>query len=207
MHTKLITAAAKTVLRPMGLFQKGRSRTWLDDRQWWMCVVVFQPSSWSRGSYLNVGCMWLWHVKDYISFDEGYRVDSFVEFRDEHQFESAAAQLADRAAKEVARYRALFPNISSVCEYLLQIELAPGWPWYDAGIACALVDKRHEARELLKKFTQLKDTNEFVAAAQEEAERLISLVGTAQFRELIAEKVRKTREIQKLPELDIVSFE
>src|SRR5687767_4381931 len=76
IHSTLITAAAREILRPMGLFQKGRSRTWLDDQGWWVCVVEFQPSSWSRGSYLNVGCMWLWGVKDYISFDEGYRIES-----------------------------------------------------------------------------------------------------------------------------------
>lgn len=74
----------------MGLSQKGRSRIWLDDQRWWLCVVEFQPSSWSRGSYLNVGCMWLWPVRDDISFDEGYRVEEFCEFRDEAQFEAAA---------------------------------------------------------------------------------------------------------------------
>src|SRR5262249_20811083 len=98
IHSKLITAAARTILRPLGLFQKGRSRTWLDDRGWWVGVVEFQPSSWSRGSYLNVGCMWLWDVKNYVSFDEGYRVESFAEYQDDDQFRQAATDLANRAA-------------------------------------------------------------------------------------------------------------
>src|SRR5256885_11111558 len=54
-HSKLITAAAREILRPLGLFQKGRSRVWLDDQGWWLGVVEFQPSDWSKGSYLNVG--------------------------------------------------------------------------------------------------------------------------------------------------------
>src|SRR5436309_1568598 len=74
-HTKLLTAAARSVLRPLGLQQRGRSRLWLDDHGWWVVVVEFQPSGWSIGSYLNVGAMWLWFEKDYISFDYGSRIE------------------------------------------------------------------------------------------------------------------------------------
>src|SRR5213592_4672206 len=74
-HTKLINAAARETLRPLGLLQEGRSRTWLDDQAWWLGIVEFQPSNWTRGSYLNVGVNWLWNVKDWLSFDFGYRVD------------------------------------------------------------------------------------------------------------------------------------
>ena len=74
-HTKLINAAARETLRPLGLVQEGRSRTWLDDRAWWLGIVEFQPSDWTRGSYLNVGVSWLWNVKDWQSFDYRHRVD------------------------------------------------------------------------------------------------------------------------------------
>jgi hypothetical protein len=151
--------------------------------------------------------MWLWVVKDYISFDEGHRVESFVEFRNENQFESAAIQLAKRAAKEVARYRALFPNIAKACEHYLQQDLAPGWPCYHAAIACALANKVDVARSLLERFADPKDNNDFVTAARDEARGLVPLVGTVRFRELIAEKVRRTRNIQKLPAVASVSFE
>jgi hypothetical protein len=81
-HTRLLTAAARGILRPLGLRQKGRSRTWLDDRGWWVGVVEFQSSSWSKGRYLNVGGMWLWHEhgRD-VHFDVGHRVDGagFIE--------------------------------------------------------------------------------------------------------------------------------
>ena len=42
-HSKLITSAARDVLRPLGLRRRGRSRVWLDDRGWWLGVVEFQP--------------------------------------------------------------------------------------------------------------------------------------------------------------------
>src|ERR1051325_6569931 len=99
VHSTLIARSARSILRPMGLTQKGRSRTWLDDHGWWLCVVEFQPSSWAGGSYLNVGCCLLWQVKDSLSFDEGYRVENFAEFKDEAQFGSASDQLVQRAAE------------------------------------------------------------------------------------------------------------
>jgi hypothetical protein len=191
----------------MGLVQKGRSRTWFDDRQWWLCVVEFQPSAWSRGSYLNVGCMWLWLVKDYITFDEGHRVESFVDFRDEEQFERAAVQLAERAAQEVNRYRALFPNIANLAEYYSGQDLASGWPCYNAAIACALSNKVDVARSLFKRFAEPRADNEFIANVQDDSKLLASLVGTHQFCEVIADRVRQTRETQKLPAVAHFSFE
>ena len=54
-HNRIIARAAKRRLEPLGCLQKGRSRTWIDDHGWWIGVVEFQPSGWSKGSYLNVG--------------------------------------------------------------------------------------------------------------------------------------------------------
>ena len=55
IHTKIITQAAREILRPKGLVQIGRSRLWTDDHGWWLINVEFQPSGVSKGSYLNVG--------------------------------------------------------------------------------------------------------------------------------------------------------
>ena len=208
VHSKLLTVAARNILRPMGLVQKGRSRTWLDDHQWWMCVVEFQPSSWSRGSYLNVGCMWLWVVKDYISFDEGYRVEGFHDFQDEQQFGTEAMCLAARAAQEVTRYRALFPTVRDVADYYQRHSPEVGWPSYHAAIACALSHRVDEARRLFHRFTYPADTlNEFVAAAQAEAEQLSELAGDAgQFERVISEKVQRSRQLQRLPTIPEFNF-
>ena len=70
-HSRLINAAAKAALRPLGCAQKGRYRIWLDDRSWWVGIVEFHPSSWARGSYLNVGACWPWYEKDSLSFNAG----------------------------------------------------------------------------------------------------------------------------------------
>jgi hypothetical protein len=125
-HTKQITAAARDVLGPRGLVQKGRSRTWLDDRGWWLGVVEFQPSSWSRGSYLNVGVNFLWDPKGYLSFDVGGRVrlrngchgTEYVEFEDEEQFAPLTRVLVTVALEKIVEYRSLFPTPGAAAEFL-----------------------------------------------------------------------------------------
>ena len=211
VHSKLITTAARHVLRPIGLRQKGRSRTWLDDRGWWVCVVEFQPSSWSQGSYLNVGCMWLWSVKNYLSFDEGSRVEAFSKFLDHAQFEVQATRLANRAAEEVRRYRLQFPNIDSVSEfYVGRPSMGPGhWQNFHAGVACGISGKPNEAVRFFDQFLALTgDRPEWLVTAQADAERLKALsADTIQFHTVIANRVRQTRELQKLPCVTTFNFD
>lgn len=108
----------QAALSPLGCMQKGRSRTWLDDRSWWIGVVEFQPSAWARGSYLNVGACWLWYEKEYLSFDDGHRVESFQSFASDEQFASVAEKLAQRASQEVMTLRQRFPSFAHVQAWL-----------------------------------------------------------------------------------------
>lgn len=105
-HNKLIKQAANLVLKPYGLFQKGSSRIWIDDNGWYLIVVEFQPSAWDKGSYLNVAIHYLWDEKDYLSFDYGHRVNSFVRFDgNETKFLSDMQSLAEIAMNKVMEYR------------------------------------------------------------------------------------------------------
>jgi hypothetical protein len=208
--SKLVSVAARRVLRPLGLSQKGSSRTWLDDHGWWVGVVEFQPGR-SAGSYLNVGCMWLWVEKDYVSFDEGNRVEKHAEFQAESQFEAEATRLADRAAEEILRYRRLFDRVEAVGKfYLAQAAAAPGsWKDYHAGVACALSGKTKDAVRFFDRFLSKKnDRPQWLVEAQEDAERLKALAGDrAKFRDVITQRVQATRELQKLPKATKIDFE
>ena len=68
-HGRIIAAIAKARLEPLGCQRKGRSRFWFSDERFWLIGIEFQPSSSSRGTYLNVGANWLWYPKRYFSFD------------------------------------------------------------------------------------------------------------------------------------------
>jgi len=149
-HTKLLTQAARETLRPMGVVQRGRSRTWIDDHDWWLCVVEFQPSSWSKGAYLNVGAMWLWRREtEDIYFAVGHRVSDpdFVEFESEAQFAPEAQKLATLAAERVAHYRDLFPDVRSAASFLDSRRDAnnPHLDALDAGIAWGFVGEVERA--------------------------------------------------------------
>src|SRR5688572_1964676 len=106
-HDKIIATAAKTMLQPLGLRRKGQSRLWIGDHGWWLAVVEFQPSGFSKGSYLNVAAHWLWSDKGYISFDLGSGADwgsraaDFEAYESDMQFERAAERLATLAAQGV----------------------------------------------------------------------------------------------------------
>ena len=205
---KQLTRAARDILEPAGLLQRGRSRTWLDDSGWWLCVVEFQPSSWSKGSYLNVGCCWLWIVKDYFSFDEGDRVEPFVEFQDTSQFEKAARELSTRALSEVQRYRALFPRPSAVARYYSNHQPA-GYAWaFHAGVAAGLAGDAKGARKFFNHFRSVTDDREFVLRQNEDAAHLSNLVGNArEFRAEVAERVHAARKSLKLTEWRELDFD
>jgi hypothetical protein len=85
-HNKIILAVAKQALSSLGLQRVGKSRVWYDDHGWWAIVVEFQPSSWGRGSYLNVGLSWMLYEQSHWAFDIGYREEGFQQAMREQQF-------------------------------------------------------------------------------------------------------------------------
>jgi hypothetical protein len=145
-HSRLINAAAKVVLRPLGCVQKGRSRTWLDDRVWWVGVVEFQPSSWAKGSYLNVGACWLWYEKDFLSFDAGYRVESFHPFTGNEAFELVAEKLAERASHEVTALRERFPSPSHVQSWIAAKPRTSIWDHYHLAVSAGLAGATDQSK-------------------------------------------------------------
>ena len=153
------------MLRPLGLVQKGRSRTWFDDRGWWLGVVEFQPSGFSRGSYLNVGVDWLWNVKDWVSFDFGDRVDlpsggEFVEYESDEQFAPLARKLATLAAEHVRRYRELFATIEAAAETLRRVDGDDLERSLDAGVALGLVGDACSAAAMFERYLRWFESGE-----------------------------------------------
>ena len=120
-HDKLIARAAKKELGSLGFARKGRSRTWIADHGWWATIVEFQPSSWSKGSYLNVAPHWLWSCNDFLSFDFGGRLQEHVPFESDEQFSEATANLAALAAADYASstctIRAAMPRVIPTSMY------------------------------------------------------------------------------------------
>ena len=158
-HNSLIASAAKAALSPLGCQRKGKSRIWYADQRFWIIVIEFQPSSFSKASYLNVGAMWLWYAKDYFTFDEGHRIPGhYVSFENVGQFRPLAEKLAVRAAQEVETVRAKFTRLSDIYRHLLdriaQLKQEDSVRQYHAAVAAGLVGDIATARQLFQKVAK-----------------------------------------------------
>ena len=113
IHSKIIKQVCKEILIPLGIFQKGTSRLYLDDNNYFFTVVEFQPSNWDRGTYLNIGLTFLWDYNQsdvlYFEFSRqpAARYGKFVEYKNETQFKKEIINLANIAKEEILFYRKL----------------------------------------------------------------------------------------------------
>lgn len=180
VHNRLVAQAAKQVLSPLGLRQKGRSRTWLDDPGWWLGVVEFQPSAWSRGTYLNVGAMWLWRRdKDDIYFALSHRIDDvrFVEYESDEQFLPDVREVAVRAAEEVTRLRGRIGGFMDVAHALWEdAEEWGSWAAFDAAVALGLAGEARRAASMFGRVVATDDDRDWWLAVREDAARLAEVV-------------------------------
>jgi hypothetical protein len=201
LPSKLLASAARDILKPIGLRQKGRSRTWLDDQGWWLVVVEFQPSGWAKGTYLNVGACWLWSPRDYIAFDEGYRVETFNRFHTAEQFTQHSRRLAKRAADEVSRYRARFDSIKTVSDYYDKKAPEDIWGLFHASVAAGLSGRTVKAKKYLARLARQSVQSDWQGQPAQSARNLEPfLEKTDRFRIQIGEMVTESRATLGLPE-------
>jgi hypothetical protein len=173
-------------------------------------VVEFQPSAWSKGTYLNVGACWLWYTKDYLSFDEGYRVDSFASAENLESFESFVEGVAARARHEVLDFRQRFPTLLAVAEHLRSKEMRSVdiWGHYHAGVACGLAGWSSDAGRGLRAALAVEERDaEWVYNLKTECQRLLPLVNdTSAFRNHVSDVVTASRAALKLKPAIEVAF-
>ncbi len=213
-HDKVIADAAKATLGPLGFRRKGGSRLWFADHTWWLAVVEFQPSAWSKGSYLNVAAHWLWSDTGNISFDFGGRLAEFVEYQSDAQFAPAAAGLADSAANETQRLTGMFGSLNSTASVLLneartrpmQCPGHPGWMAYHAGIASGLVGRADDAMEMFGRILDF-PTAPPDSVLHLAAERMAKLASDpSRLKGEVISAIERQRDTLRLPPLDASPF-
>ena len=210
-HDKIIADAAKAALGPLDFRRKGRSRTWFSDHGWWLTVVEFQPSAWSKGCYLNVAAHWLWSEVDSMSFDFGGRVQEHVEYLSDEQFAPAASRLAEKAANEAQRFTEMFTSLDVTADILVNEERiarghdAGGWMAYNAGVIAALDGRTDDATEMFDRVLCGPAPPGSVLHAS--AKRMAHLAADAvNFRGEVASLVARQRGELKLPTLNQSEF-
>lgn len=138
VHDKIIIRTAKDVLVPMGLFQKGQSRTWIDDNGWFLTIVEFQSNDWGKGSHLHVGLHYLWENSDSLSIDYGDRERGFISFTgDADKFSKEMLEQAALAKEKVLYYRS-FSKLSLARKKILEIIIQSPRNTWDRMMICFL---------------------------------------------------------------------
>ncbi|MFT3960442.1 hypothetical protein [Propionivibrio sp.] len=202
-HNLLIAKSAKAVLGPLGCTRKGTSRTWLDDHGWWVGVIEFQPSNFAKGTFLNVGSCWLWSGNDFLSFDDGYRIEPFQAFSDEIQFESVATTVAERAKEEVLKLRERFLTIESASVHLQQkSEVSRDiWAKFHAGVSSGLMGFINDAKNYFELALEADDRDiNWVVQLKYRCTELRKLVeDNTSFKSHIEELIARKRSALKLP--------
>jgi len=180
--SRLITAAVRERLRPLGLRQQGRSRIWIDDHGWWITIVEFPSPRWRQGSGLTVGAMWLWQDLGHLAFDFAERVRTTEDFRNEGQFTAVAAALAREAEQRIEDFRIRFADLNSTATTLIERPSRTGYLWedFDAGVAAALTGQAEIARQRLARVQNEDPIADWITEAQQTARIVSTLADDAE---------------------------
>jgi hypothetical protein len=203
-HGRIIAAAAKAALLPLGCHRHGRSRVWIADQGFWIIVIEFQPSGFAKGSYLNVGAMWLWYVKDHWTFDYGNRVADFEAFQSAVQFTPLAESLAARAAQEVQALRQKFSSLSDVAGHLTAHVADPEqpqwWPTYHAAVAAGIAGDVTTSKQLFRRIEECSAACDWQRKLQSDSSVLAEQLDRAtKFHASVLAVVEQSRALLGLP--------
>ncbi len=160
IHSKIIKQICKEVLIPIGVFQKGNSRVYLDDNGYFFTVIEFQPSAWDRGTYLNISIHFLWDGTDEVLGFHMYkglseRQKRFIKFENEEQFKLEVTKLVDFVKDEVMFYRKL-RDIKFAKKWILDF-FEKERRSYDKSMICLLDDDIDLAKEYYSLFIKNKE--------------------------------------------------
>lgn len=203
-HNRVIDTEARNALKPLGLTQKGKSRVWLDDHGWWLIQVEFQPSAWSRGSYLNIGINWMLYEGSVGAFNVGSRVDvPFVSATGNENFTEDARHLALRAKREVEKARAKFNTLGAAVSHYAHSENRSIWDTYFYGVLLGLAGDIAPSKEAFRAVTKHRIEFGWEKGLSQRALELSALVANqSAFVQTIRGVVARTRSIGNLPDWD-----
>jgi hypothetical protein len=193
VHGQLIATAARAALSPIGCQRVGRSRRWISDQRFWIISVEFQPSGWSKGTYLNIAAKWLWDTEP--GLDLSYRPVDYIPFETTEQFSPLIRSMANRAAQEVVALRERFKSFSAVRHHLLAGATSDGWPVYHAAIAVALWGDVGASRRLFARLQEWPTNGyDWEKELQAKGAALAALLGSpGRFRDKIRSLIQECR--------------
>lgn len=170
-HNKIIKTTVKKFLEPENLFQIGSSRCWLDDQGYYMILIEFASSGYSKGASLNAGVSFLWEsterLNESLSYNYGCQVITgvgYVEYKnDDEAFQNGIEKLEKKALEKVDEYRK-FSDMDYAKSCLQeQVDKLPEyrrfWELYHLAMLCFLKGDFEEGKDIFEHYMQrLKDS-------------------------------------------------
>lgn len=203
-HNKLLKKIAKDRLKLYGIVQKGQSRSFHCDKGWITFMIEFQPSSWSKGSYLNVGLDFHFYPREHFAYSYVNRVSDFIEFTDEEQFVKAVNELCDKAIKHFQLLERKFKDIWTAIE-TIEKEKEKSYYAFDLAILYALTGNYEQA---LPKLIQMREAECEFDWHFERRKVVIDLIewiesDPATFLEKFKNQINETRKLKKLEPVNL----
>jgi hypothetical protein len=199
-HNKLLKKIAKERLKPYEIVQQGQSRTFLYDRGWFTIVIEFQPSSWSKGTYLNIGVDFNFYPRDYFAFGYGYREKGFEEFKDEEQFNKLVNELCELTIKRVQELEQKFTDLWTALKTVEKEKADDTWRIYEVAILNILTSNFDKARKQLFQVSKTNCEYDWEIERKKVADELLDwLKEKPRDLDKIENLINKTRQLKKLP--------
>jgi hypothetical protein len=133
-HNKLIAQKAKEHLKPIGFVRSGKSRVWYKDNGWWSVIIEFQPSSWSKGTYVNVSVSHLLYEQCGWTFNIPERLRGFASVEDDMDFEGKVEGMASQAANRAEELHNKYSVVENSIDWYAGSERRSIWDDYYSGI-------------------------------------------------------------------------
>ena len=207
-HNEIIAKIATAMFKPYGIKRKGRSRTFLDDHGWYTIIIEFQPSSWSKGTYLNIGINFHWYLKNYFSFDIGDRENEFVDFVNEEQFTERVNKLCEKSIQKIIEYRNNMRNIKTAEKLIFNHTFTSDdlWGDYHRGIISGLIGNMNRMNKCFNKLLTVNDNTEWIIELKQNIKELIEISNNKEnkFKETIIDLIKETRKAKRLIEMEII---
>lgn len=145
-HNKLIAKKAKETLKPLGFVRSGKSRIWFKDNGWWAVLIEFQPSSFSKGTYVNIAVNHFLYESSGWTFHISKRLSPFADAQTD-DFESTLESMVSQAAAVAQELQNKFSSVEAFFDYYQSMEQHTIWNSLYIGIFSALLGNTKKAKE------------------------------------------------------------
>jgi hypothetical protein len=203
-HNRLLKQIAREKFQPYGIVQQGKSRTFLYDNGWWTVVVEFQASSFSRGTYLNIGVDLNFYPRDYFAFTYGSREKGFEQAKDEAHFVHIIGEYCDFAINKVAELKSKFKDVPTAINSFKTGVSGDSWDLFNLAILHGLAGNFGECKKHLTAIRNRKCEYDYELKRLDLVKEILTwLDDTQSFRGKIGGLINRARQLKKLPIVDL----